>query len=130
MQGSGDECSDGQAVRKRYGEHIMTGSFNCADPDKDERKCSNKFGDTRTKFFHPPIEAKTRAKDNCVISGENRNCFYGSAASVIGISLMELVRDAIGLVVLSRFLISFGRFFEGARSDRRVIVKESHAHKC
>jgi len=69
------ECSDGQAVRKRDGEHIMTGSFDCANPDKDECKCSNKFGDARAKFSIPRSKQRRWQKTIALLAARTAIAF-------------------------------------------------------
>jgi hypothetical protein len=49
--GRGKRCNR-QALSERDGEHIIPGGFDRTDGDKNQRECSDKFCEERTKFGH------------------------------------------------------------------------------
>ena len=68
MHRRGNEGRDGEAVRKRDAQDIVTGSFDGTDPDKDQRKCSNEFSEARTEFTHPSMQSNCPLADNLVVA--------------------------------------------------------------
>jgi len=53
MQGRRNKSRDGETVSERDGEHVVPGSFDRADADKDQRECSDKFCKQWAKLGHP-----------------------------------------------------------------------------
>jgi hypothetical protein len=54
-------------VGKRDAQHVVAGSFDGADPDKDQRKCSNEFSEAGTEFIHLAMQSNWLCCDNVVI---------------------------------------------------------------
>ena len=65
MQRSGNKSCNREAVSERDGEHIVSGSFDRADADKDQRECSDKFREQRTKLWPCADAIKLSSADNC-----------------------------------------------------------------
>ena len=54
-------------MRQRYAQDVVAGGFNRADTDEDESKCSNKFREPGTKFFHGIMRSNRAPPDNMVL---------------------------------------------------------------
>ena len=59
---------DSEAVSKRYAEHVVAGSFDRADSDKDQRKCSDEFSKAGAEFLHLLMQPNRLACDNVVVA--------------------------------------------------------------
>src|SRR5205085_7846550 len=70
VQGCADKCRDGQTMRQRDAEHIVSGRFNGADSDEDKSKCSNKFREPGTKFFHGAMRSNYGRSDKRRVTGD------------------------------------------------------------
>jgi hypothetical protein len=72
-------------VSKRHGQHIVSGGFNCADADKDQRECSNEFREEWAKLGHVPISIKFVARwqlevvaiSDCARKATDQRFFFG-----------------------------------------------------
>jgi hypothetical protein len=62
-----NERRNGEAVGKRNAQHVVAGSFDVSDPDKDQRKCSYEFSEARTEFIHLSMQSNCPCCDNVVI---------------------------------------------------------------
>jgi hypothetical protein len=83
----GNEGRDGEAVRKRDAQDIVTGSFDGTDPDKDQRKCSNEFSEARTEFTHPSMQSNCPLADNLVVATRPLSLGFDASASQKKISI-------------------------------------------
>jgi len=62
MQRGGDKSRNRQTVSERNGQHIVPGGLDRADTYEDQRECSDKFSEERTKFGHALMQSnKLRA---------------------------------------------------------------------
>jgi len=57
MHRRGNEGRDGEAVRKGDAQDVVTGGFDGADPDKDQRKRANEFSEANTEFIHSLMQS-------------------------------------------------------------------------
>ena len=64
MQRGGDKSRNGKAVSKCDGKGIITGSFDRADTDKNQRECSDKFCQERAKFGHAWMQSNQSRAGN------------------------------------------------------------------
>ncbi len=62
VQRGGDKSRNRQTVSERNGQHIVPGGLDRADTYEDQRECSDKFSEERTKFGHALMQSnKLRA---------------------------------------------------------------------
>jgi hypothetical protein len=54
-------------VSERDGEHILPGGFDRADADKNQRECSDKFCEERTKFGHAWMQSNPSRASNVFV---------------------------------------------------------------
>jgi hypothetical protein len=66
VEGGGNKSCNREAVSERDGEYIIRGGFDCADADKNQRECSDKFREERTKFGHAWMQSNPSRAGNCV----------------------------------------------------------------
>jgi hypothetical protein len=57
MQGSRNKGGDCETVSKGDSDDVVPGSFDCANPDEDERECSDEFSEQRAKFSHDVMQS-------------------------------------------------------------------------
>jgi hypothetical protein len=66
MQSSRDKGRDGEAVSKGDSDDVVPGGFDCANPDEDQRECSDELSEQRPKFSHDVMQSDRFRVDNRV----------------------------------------------------------------
>jgi hypothetical protein len=57
VHGGRDKGRDRQTVGKRDREGIVPGGFDRSDPNKNQRECSDEFGEAGAKLIHPAMQS-------------------------------------------------------------------------